>query len=112
EDRVGSITTDLPGRDDNYGWGRVNLLRSLCLLDTETPVILGPERIHVTSPSPAGIDGNDPAVAAAVANALTSDDLDPAPKVTGANPGHLSVGVPVPIVVTATDACGHASQRT
>lgn len=111
EDQVGPPLTDPPGRDDFFGNGRANLLRTLCALDTGGPEILAPATVRVECPGPGGVEGGDPLVAAALASVGVSDDLDPEPTLTHEVPVFLPLGRTTPIVFTARDRCGHESQR-
>lgn len=112
EDQVGPPATDLPGRDDFYGHGRVNLFRTLCALDLGGPAILAPELVRVECPRPGGLPGDDPALAAALSAVTALDDLDPAPALESAPPALLLLGKTVAVPFTARDACGNESSRT
>lgn len=112
EDQVGPAAFDLPGRDNHFGNGRVNLFRTLCGLDSGAPSILGPEVIPIECPVPDGLPGNDPLVTSALAAVVAIDDLDPRPTLDFALPAFVELGTPGPVLFHAQDACGHASERT
>lgn len=111
EDQVGPPASDPPGRDDQFGHGRVNLFRTLCGLDAGGPSILGPEELRIECPVPGGLAGDDALVSAALALVGVLDDLDPAPTLAHEAPAFLSLGQPLAVVFSARDRCGNESSR-
>lgn len=111
EDQVGPVGSDLPGRDDQFGHGRVNLFRTLCGLDAGGPAILGPAAIHVECTKPGGYDGADPTIVSALQVVTADDDLDPEPSLERAALPFLALGKTVQVAFTSRDACGHVNTR-
>jgi hypothetical protein len=111
EDQVGPSSTDLPGWDDRYGHGRVNLFLSLCALDAGGPTIGAPDEIRIECDRPGGLTGDDPRVVAALEAVSAFDDLDPRPALALDVPAFLPLGSAVRVAALATDACGNESRR-
>jgi subtilase family protein/fervidolysin-like protein len=112
EDQVGPQREDSPGRDDYFGNGRVNLLRTLCGLDAGGPTIVAPRVVQIECQTPGGIAGDDPLVNSALSIVEAFDDLDPVPSLEVEPPAFLPLGVTLQLVFTARDACGNETQRT
>ncbi len=106
EDQVGPPEEDFPGRDDQFGNGRLNLFRTLCGLDAGGPAIL-PQELHLECPGPGGIPGSDSLVTEVLQSVTALDDLDPAPQLSYEVPAFLPLGTTVPVPFLARDACGN-----
>jgi hypothetical protein len=108
EDEVGDPNEDAPGRDDFYGYGRINARRTLCQLDRAAPIVVCPSDAVVECSQPGGAVAGDAAIAAFLAEASALDDLDHAPALAHDAPNTLPLG-PTTVTFTAADECDHAT---
>jgi hypothetical protein len=104
EDQVGDPAEDTPGRDDFYGFGRINARRTLCQLDRAAPGLVCPSDAVAECSQPGGARAADAAIAAFLAGASASDDLDHAPALAHDAPDLLPMG-PSTVTFTSRDEC-------
>jgi len=112
DDQVGPAEFDLPGRDDHYGYGRVNAFRSLCGLDDNVPILVAPDVIHVDGAPGSVLSATDPLVMQAFASVRAFDDLDPHPTIGFRMPGTFTYGRAASVSIVARDACGNEVMKS
>ena len=79
--------------------------------DATPPVISCPADVQVEQAGPGGTPATDPVVAAFLAGASTSDDVDPAPVITSDAPAIFPAGT-TPVTFSAMDASGNHAECT
>jgi len=80
-------------------------------VDTAPPVIICPAGVQVELTSPDGTPATHPVIAAFLAGASASDNLDPAPGITHDAPAIFSLGTTT-VTFRATDASGNYAECT
>ena len=79
--------------------------------DTTPPAISCPADVQVDQTGPGGTPATHPTIAAFLAGASASDDVDPAPVITTNAPAVFPLGT-TPVVFRATDAASNQSECT
>jgi len=87
---------------------RPDLGAAICTFDTEAPSLVCPASITVECLAPGGTSASNPAIAAFLAGATATDNIDPSPDVTNDAPAFFPEGATT-VTFTATDDCGNSS---
>ena len=91
---------------DSAGNPAIQVTRTVTVVDQGVPVVTAPADITVAATSASGTDASDAAIAAFLAGATATDNVDPTLTITNDAPGTFPVG-PTIVTFSATDSGGN-----
>ncbi|UCH83885.1 MAG: HYR domain-containing protein [Candidatus Latescibacterota bacterium] len=106
-----AIDMDVPGYDNDTGWGLIQATGAICEFDTDPPDITCPaDLVLECNNGNSGVDGDDPMILAWLASVTADDECGP-PMVTNNAPTTFPLGETT-VTFTAEDDAGNVSSCT